>query len=133
MALGTRDPETPAPALVTGSELVRINRWQARAWEHAISAAYHPDTPPAVGGWNPAGEHGAPVGYDLVLATPRTLSALGRCFFSTDRGVSDEIMRADHRAMRMSRSSSPSRPGRRCPSWWPTSSTRPGSRGCTPM
>jgi hypothetical protein len=99
LAATTRDPETPAPATVTGSELVRINRWQARAWEHAIAAAYHPDEPPAVRGWNPAGEHGAPVGYDLVLATPRTLSVLGWCFFDTDRGVADEIMRADHRAV----------------------------------
>ncbi len=99
MALGTRDPETPAPAMVTGSDLVTINRWQAHAYEQAVTVAYRPDQPPPVGGWNPAGEHGAPVGYDLVLATPRTLSALGWCFFSTDRGVSDEIMRADHRAV----------------------------------
>ncbi len=99
MALGTRDPETPAPSMVTGSDLVTINRWQAHAYEQAVTVAYRPDQPPPVGGWNPAGEHGAPVGYDLVLATPRTLSALGWCFFSTDRGVSDEIMRADHRAM----------------------------------
>jgi hypothetical protein len=70
VALGTRDPEAPAPATVAGSELVRINRWQARDYEHAIRAAYHPDRPPAVRGWNVAGEHGAPVGYDLVLATP---------------------------------------------------------------
>ena len=99
MAATTRDPEAPAPAMVTGSELMTINRWQARAWEQAISAAYHPDQPPTAGGWNPAGQHGGPVGYDLVLATPRTLSALGWCFFSTDRGVSDEIMRADRRAV----------------------------------
>src|SRR6266542_3832355 len=98
VALGTRDPETPAPAMVTGSDLVTINRWQAHAYEQAVTVAYRPDQPPPVGGWNPAGEHGAPVGYDLVLATPRTLSALGWCFFSTDRGVSDEIMRADHQA-----------------------------------
>lgn len=100
MALGTRDPETPAPATVPGSELVTINRWQARAWEQAITAAYHPDQPPVLDGWNPPGELDAPAGYDLVLATPRTLSALGWCFFSTDRGVADEIMRADHRAVR---------------------------------
>lgn len=95
MALGTRDPETPAPATQAGSELVTINRWQARTWEHAISAAYHPDTPPAVGGWNPTGEHGAPVGYDLVLATPRTLSALvGWQLAHSDRDLTGEIMRA---------------------------------------
>jgi hypothetical protein len=133
LAATTRDPEAPALAMVTGSELVTINRWQARAWEHGIAVAYHPDQPPAVDGWNPAGEHGAPVGYDLVLATPRTLSALGWCFFSTDRGVSDEIMRADHRPCRMSRLSSRSRSGRKCRSWWRTSSTLPGSRSYTPM
>jgi hypothetical protein len=99
VALGTRDPETPAPATVAGSELVTINRWQARAYEHAITTAYNPDQAPEVRGWNPASEQGAPVGYDLVLATPRTLSALGWCFFTTDQGVSDEILRADHRAV----------------------------------
>jgi hypothetical protein len=99
VAVGTRDPEASAPAMAPGSELVRINRWQVRGYEHAISAAYHPEPAPEVRGWNPTGEHGAPVGYDLVLATPRTLSALGWCFFDTDRGVSDEIMRADHRAV----------------------------------
>ena len=98
MAATTRDLEASATALVTGSELVTVDRWQARVWEQAISAAYHPDEPPALHGWNPAGQHGAPVGYDLVLATPRTLSALGWCFFATDRGVSDDIMRADRQA-----------------------------------
>jgi hypothetical protein len=120
-------------AMVTGSELMTINRWQARGWEQAISAAYHPDQPPTAAGWNPACQHGGPVGYDLVLATPRTLSALGWCFFSTDRGVSDEIMRADRRAVQESRLSSRSRSGRRCRCWWRTSSTPRGSRGCTPM
>ena len=101
MGPGTRDLAAPAPAPAppAGSELVRISRWQARGWEQAIATAYHPEEPPAVGGWNPAGEHGASVGYDLVLATPRTLSALGWCFFTTDQGVSDEIMRADRDAV----------------------------------
>jgi hypothetical protein len=98
VALGTRDPEASAPAMVAGSELIVITRWQARAWEQAVTDAYHPDDPPPLHGWNPASQHGAPVGYDLVLATPRTLSALGWCFFSTDRGVSDEIMCADRQA-----------------------------------
>jgi hypothetical protein len=84
--------------MVTGSELVTISRWQARAWEQAITDAYHPDPAPALPGWNPAGEGDGPVGYDLVLATPRSLSALGWCFFTTDRGVSDDIMRADRQA-----------------------------------
>jgi len=69
LAATTRDLEAPATAIVTGSALVTIDRWQARAWEHAITAAYHPDDPPPLHGWNPAGQHAAPVGYDLVLAT----------------------------------------------------------------
>jgi hypothetical protein len=98
LAATTRDPEAPATAIVTGSELVTVDRWQARAYEYAITAAYHPDDPPSLHGWNPTGQHGAPAGYDLVLATPRTLSALGWCFFTTDRGVSDDIMRANRQA-----------------------------------
>jgi hypothetical protein len=99
LAANTRDLEVPAPAMVTGSELVTVDRWQARAWEQAIAAAYHPEEPPpAVRGWSSAGEGGGPVGYDLVLATPQSLSALGWCFFATDRGVSDDIMRADRDA-----------------------------------
>jgi hypothetical protein len=98
LAATTRDPEAPATAIMTGSELVTIDRWQARAYEQAITAAYHPDNPPPLHGWNPTGEGGGSVGYDLVLATPRTLSAVGWCFFSTDRGVSDDIMRANHQA-----------------------------------
>src|SRR6266540_495535 len=68
VAMGTRNPETPAPAVVGGSELVTVNRWQARAWEQAIAAVYHPEPAPEVRGWNAAGEHGAPVGYDLLVA-----------------------------------------------------------------
>src|SRR6266498_3228455 len=49
VALGTRDPETPAPAMVTGSDLVTINRWQAHAYEQAVTVAYRPDQPPPVG------------------------------------------------------------------------------------
>ena len=62
-----------APALVTGSELVTVDTDQAGDWQQALAT---------VGGrlpvgWDGAGERsGGMAGYDLVLATPRTLSAL---------------------------------------------------------
>jgi hypothetical protein len=94
MAATTRNPEAPAPAMVTGSQLVTITRWQARAYEQAIAASALDDpAPPA--GWNPTGRQGAPVGCDLVLATPRSLSALiGWQLAHSDRDLTGEIMRA---------------------------------------
>jgi hypothetical protein len=55
-----------------GSELLAIDRRQARDYERVLAAAGC--RPPA--GWNPTGEHGAPAGWDLVLVAPRTLSVL---------------------------------------------------------
>jgi hypothetical protein len=94
VAVSTRDLEAPATTMVTGSELVTINRWQARAWERAITAAYPTQDMAPPLGWNPTGRHGAPVGYDLVLATPQTLSALSWCMFGSHRDVSDDINQA---------------------------------------
>jgi hypothetical protein len=100
MAATTRDLEAPATAMVTGSALVTINRWQARAYEQAIATSALSDPAPPLG-WNPTGRHGAPVGYDLVLATPRTLSALvGWRLAGTDRDLTGEIMRAHFSAVR---------------------------------
>src|SRR5215207_7117993 len=62
-----------APALVTGSELVTVDTDQAGDWQRALAT---------VGGrlpvgWDPVGERsGGGPGYDLVLAAPRTLTAL---------------------------------------------------------
>jgi hypothetical protein len=62
-----------APALVTGSELVTVDTDRAGDWQRALAT---------VGGrlpvgWDGAGERsGGVAGYDLVLAAPRTLSAL---------------------------------------------------------
>jgi hypothetical protein len=61
------------PATGTGSELVIVDRGQAGDWQRALAT---------VGGqlpvgWDGAGERsGGVAGYDLVLAAPRTLSAL---------------------------------------------------------
>jgi hypothetical protein len=99
MVLGTRDPEVPAAA-ATGSGLVVISRWQAHTYQQAIAASALDDPAPPLG-WNPTGRHGAPVGYDLVLATPRTLSALvGWRLPGTDWDLTDEIMRAHFTAVR---------------------------------
>jgi hypothetical protein len=73
---------------VVGSELLAIDRRRARDYEWVLAAA---GRPPA--GWNPAGEHGAPVGWDLVLVAPRTLSVLlyeltGQALAQLERGRS---------------------------------------------
>jgi hypothetical protein len=64
MRLLTRD------TTAVSSALLAIDRQRARDYERVLAAA----GPPA--GWNPAGEHGAPAGWDLVLVAPRTLSVL---------------------------------------------------------
>ncbi len=62
-----------APATAIGSGLVRVDRHQAGDWQQALAT---------VGGrlpvgWDGAGERsGGVAGYDLILAVPRTLSAL---------------------------------------------------------
>jgi len=97
VAATTRDLEAPAPAMVTGSELIVVNRWQARGYEQVItSAAQDHQQPPY--GWDRAARSGA-VGYDLVLATPRTLSALAVAMVREDPEVTRAIVGAHHRAM----------------------------------
>jgi hypothetical protein len=97
VALGTRDPEAPAPAMVAGSELIVISRWQARGYEQTMgSAAQDYQQPPS--GWDRHARSGA-VGYDLVLATPRTLSALALAMVREDREVTRAIVGAHHQAM----------------------------------
>jgi hypothetical protein len=97
VAVSTRDPEAPAAAIVTGSQLVTINRWQARAYEQVItSAAQDHQQPPY--GWDRAARCGV-VGYDLVVATPRTLSALAVAMLREDPEATRAIVAAHHRAM----------------------------------
>ncbi|HEY2958171.1 MAG TPA: hypothetical protein VGM21_08175 [Actinomycetota bacterium] len=71
-----------------GSALLAIDRRRARGYERVLAPAGRPPT-----GWNPAGEHGAPVGWDLVLVAPRTLSVLlyqltGQALAQLERGRS---------------------------------------------
>jgi hypothetical protein len=62
-----------ATATATGSELVMVDCDQAGDWQRALATVG--GRPPV--GWDGARERsGGLAGYDLVLATPRTLSAL---------------------------------------------------------
>jgi hypothetical protein len=76
-----------------GSALLAIDRQRARDYARVMAAG----GPPA--GWNPAGEHGAPAGWDLALVAPRTLSVLlyeliGQALAQLERGRSG-MARAD--------------------------------------
>ena len=96
VATPTRIFEAPA-ALVTGSELMVVSRWQARAYEQVIaSAAQDRQRPPY--GWDRQARSGV-VGYDLVLATPRTLGALALAMLREDPEATRAIVGAHHRAM----------------------------------
>jgi hypothetical protein len=97
MAATTRDLEALTPTIEPGSQLVTITRWQARAYEQAMgSAAQDHQQPPS--GWDRHARSGA-VGYDLVLATPRTLSALAVAMVREDPEATRTIVGAHHQAM----------------------------------
>jgi hypothetical protein len=97
VATTTRIFEAPAAALVTGSELVAVSRWQAHAYEQVIvSAAQDYQQPPY--GWDRAARSRV-VGYDLVVATPRTLSALAVAMLREDPEATRAIVSAHHQAM----------------------------------
>jgi hypothetical protein len=89
-----------APAAATGSELVMVNRGQAGDWQRAL-ATLGGRLPV---GWDGTGEgSGGVAGYDLVLAAPRTLSALA--WFLLCAGQ-EELAEPIHQAHRT--------PSRRC-------------------
>jgi hypothetical protein len=87
-----------APAAAIGSTLVTVDRGgQAGDWQRALAT---------VGGrlpvgWDGAGERsGGVAGYDLVLAAPRTLSALAWFLMSADQDhLADPILQAHHDAL----------------------------------
>jgi hypothetical protein len=73
----------------TGSMLGVVRRWQAGDYQRA-TATLGRRLPV---GWDPTAERGT-AGYDLVLATPRTLSALGWFLLQQRPEVTDAIYRA---------------------------------------
>jgi hypothetical protein len=86
-----------APALVTGSELVTVDTDQAGDWQRALTTL----SGRLPVGWDPAGERSSGVaGYDLILAAPRTLSALAWFLMSVGQDhLADPILQAHHDAV----------------------------------
>jgi hypothetical protein len=87
-----------APATAIGSTLVTVDGGQAGDWQRALVT---------VGGrlpvgWDAAGERsGGVAGYDLILAAPRTLSALAWFLMSaSEEALADPILQAHHDALR---------------------------------
>jgi hypothetical protein len=86
-----------AAATMTGSTLVTVDRHQAGDWQRALATLGR--RLPV--GWDAAGECiGGVAGYDLVLAAPRTLSALAWFLMSADQDhLADPIHQAHHDAL----------------------------------
>jgi hypothetical protein len=86
-----------APATAIGSTLVTVDRDQAGDWQQAL-AGLGCRLPV---GWDAAGERsGGVAGYDLVLAVPRTLSALAWFLMSAGEDeLADPILQAHHDAL----------------------------------
>ena len=80
------------PATGTGSDLVIVDPGQAGDWQRALASLGR--RLPV--GWDGAGERsGGVAGYDLVLAVPRTLSALAWFLLSADQeSVAAPILQA---------------------------------------
>jgi hypothetical protein len=87
-----------APATATGSTLVAVDRHQAGDWQQALAGLGR--RLPV--GWDASGERtGGVAGYDLVLAAPRTLSALAWFLMSANQDhLADPILQAHHDALR---------------------------------
>jgi hypothetical protein len=83
----------PPQMTPTGSKLGVVRRWQAGDYQRAVAT---------VGrrlpiGWDPTAERGC-AGYDLVVATPRTLSALSWFLIEQRPQVTEAINRAHAQA-----------------------------------
>jgi hypothetical protein len=83
-----------APSTATGSTLVQVDCWHAGDWQRAL-ATLGARLPL---GWDAAGRRsGRVAGWDLVLATPRTLSALAWLLMSAGQ---EQLARPIHQARR---------------------------------
>jgi hypothetical protein len=88
MATGTTTETTAA-----GSILAVVRRWQAGDYQRAVATLGR--RLPV--GWDPTASRG-PAGYDLVLATPKTLSALAWFLVQQRPQVTEAIDRAQAEA-----------------------------------
>jgi hypothetical protein len=86
-----------APVMATGSTLVAVDRHQAGDWEGALARLGR--RLPV--GWDVSGERsGGVAGYDLILAVPRTLTALAWFLMSAGEDeLADPILQAHHDAL----------------------------------
>ena len=86
-----------APATATGSTLVAVDCDRAGDWQQALASLGR--RLPV--GWDASGERsGGVAGYDLVLAVPRTLSALAWFLLSAgEEELADPILQAHHDAL----------------------------------
>jgi hypothetical protein len=86
-----------APATATGSTLVTVDHHQAGDWQQALASLgrWLPV------GWDASGERiGGLAGYDLILAVPRTLSALAWFLMGAGEDeLADPILQAHHDAL----------------------------------
>jgi hypothetical protein len=87
--VGGNGNSSPTETTPTGSMLAVVRRWQAGDYQRA--AATQGRRLPV--GWDPTAERGT-AGYDLVLATPRTLTALGWFLVQERPEVTEAIYRA---------------------------------------
>jgi hypothetical protein len=87
-----------APPTAFGSTLVTVDPHQACDWQQALASLGRRLLPV---GWDAAGERGGGVvGYDLVLAAPRTLSALAWFLMSASEDeLAAPILQAHHDAL----------------------------------
>src|SRR5215211_3410425 len=86
------------PTTATGSTLVTVACSQAGDYERSLTTLGH--RLPL--GWDAAGRRsGGLAGYDLVVAAPRTLSALAWFLMSaSEEALADPILQAHHDALR---------------------------------
>jgi hypothetical protein len=83
----------PPEAIQTGSMLAVVRRWQAGDYQRSVVTQGR--RLPV--GWDPTAERGS-AGYDLVLATPKTLSALAWFLVQQRPEVTEAINRAHGQA-----------------------------------
>jgi len=119
-----------ASAAATGSELVMVNRGQAGHWQRVL-ATLGGRLPV---GWDASGEcSDGLAGYDLVLAAPRTLSALAWFLLCAGQEeLAEPIHQAHQDAVTAVSVEFTCAVGAESPPWSVTGMTRPASPGRMP-
>jgi hypothetical protein len=85
-----------APTTATGSTLLTVDRSQAGDYQRSLATLGH--RLPL--GWDATGWRSRVAGYDLLLATPKTLSALGWFLMAEDLQLGRQVHHAHREAAR---------------------------------